>query len=219
MQNGDVIVKVDDKDIKDFEDLANILANHKPGNKLSFGIKRAGKDQSLSVTLGEQPRQSNANRRRERASAFLGVQTAPLTPELKTQLGFDVDAGAVVMEVVPGTPAAKAGVEGKDVITGVNGTKIADPRELRQAIRKAGTGTEVTLEVIRGKDKKELKATLEEAPFGLGEFPFPGSPLTRPGISPFAPSDDQRVRKLEHRIEELEKRLHELEQKQGQPPS
>ena len=53
MKAGDIIVKAGDRDVKDFDALANALANHKPGDKVAFHVLRDGQDKSLTVTLGE----------------------------------------------------------------------------------------------------------------------------------------------------------------------
>ena len=152
-----------------------------------------------------------------RGGAFLGVETRPLTPDVKARLGVMADEGVVVGEVVPQSPAAKAGIQADDVITEVNGQKVADPNALRQAIRKAGIGQEVALKVERGKEEKEFKAKLEEAPSDVFMFPEPGSPGE--GFPPLPPGfgdSQRRIQKLERQVEDLEKRLRDLEQKQGQ---
>jgi membrane-associated protease RseP (regulator of RpoE activity) len=115
----------------------------------------------------------------------------------------------LVTEVVPETPAAKAGLESGDVITSVNGKAVSDPDMLRETIRASGVGKQVDLQVMRGGEKKEIKATLEEAPaeFGIG------GPQGRYGQGPFLRDP---LQALERRIEQLEKRVRELEQKRGQ---
>jgi S1-C subfamily serine protease len=219
MKRGDVIVKVGDKDIADFDALVNTLAIHKPGDKLTFQVLRNGKEMDLAVTLGEgrpeaptQPGQPAP----ERATAFLGVQTRELTPDVKDQLVVKVDKGAVVTEVVPNTPAERAGLKPSDVITRFNGQPIANPAELRDAVHKAGIGKKVTFQAARGKDTKEFAVELEEAPGGLF-FHFPrGNPLegVLPGPVPGTAGPEAiRVQELERKVRELEKRIRELEDK------
>ena len=55
MQDGDVITLVDGRQVEDPQTLLNVLAQHKPGDKLKFQLERAGKDKSLDVTLGTRP--------------------------------------------------------------------------------------------------------------------------------------------------------------------
>lgn len=203
LKRGDEIVKVGNKKVENFEGLANALTQHKPGDKVPLEVVRDGKEQTLTVTLGERPRAAQpAQPPRRRATAFLGVETRPLTPEEKTRLGVSVDSGAEVMEVAPGTPAAAAGLQRGDVITSLDGKAVSNPEALREAVRQAGAGKEVTVQAARGKETKEFKAKLEESPADFfTPLPFPEGRGS-----------------LERRLERLERRVQELETKLGQQP-
>jgi hypothetical protein len=167
LRNGDIITAVGDKKVREFETLVNALAQHKPGDKVTLYFRRDGKDQNLEVTLGQRPAQPQneaAVPQATRPTAFLGVAAMPLTTEEKNRLGVTADNGAVIMEVAPNTPAAKAGLARDDVITAVNDQPITNPMQLRQAVQKAGPGKDVTIKALRGTETKEFKARLEEAP-------------------------------------------------------
>ena len=69
---------------------------------------------------------------------WLGVQIQPVTAEIAEGLGLKKSQGAIVDDVNPNSPAAKAGLESGDVITAVNGTSVKDARELT---RKTGAST------------------------------------------------------------------------------
>jgi serine protease Do len=210
LKRGDVIDKIGDKEVKNFDDLANTLSAHKPGDKVAFHIRRDGKDENVTVTLGQRPALREGDAPRDKPTAFLGVESRDLTPELKQKLGVDIDAGAVVVEVVPDTPADKAGLLKGDVITSFDGQEVANPEDLRQAVRQAGAGKQVTLKVARGKEMKELKTQLEESPADLFVIPLP----------PFGGRGrPQELERLESKVERLEKRVHELEQKLNSPRS
>jgi serine protease Do len=214
---GDKIVKIDDTDVKQFDILAATVGKHKPGDKVTVHVLRDGQDKSFTVTLGERPEPRPMplppGLAPERPAAFLGVQTQELTAGEKERLGVTVDKGVVITDVVPQSSAARAGLKNGDVITGIDGTSVTNPEELRRAVREASVGKEVTLKVARGKEMMEIKARLgenrEEQAFGgpLGRF---RSDL----VVPFG-QERQRIEQLERRIEELEKRLQELEKKPG----
>src|SRR5207244_2180761 len=91
-----------------------------------------------------------------------GVQMQDLTPELKDRLKVQADAGAVVTDVVPDSPAAKAGLKRDDVITAVDSRPVKNPMDLQGAIQTAGAGKEITLQVARGNEKLSVKATPRE---------------------------------------------------------
>jgi membrane-associated protease RseP (regulator of RpoE activity) len=173
LKQGDVIDKIGDKQIKSFDDLVNTLASRKVGEKLTFHVRRSGKDESVEVTLGQRLARRFGEGSRNRASTFLGVQSRDLTPELKQKADAQVDAGALIVEVVPDTPAAKAGVREGDVITSFNGQPVSNSEDLRRAVRETGMGKEVTLKVARGKETKELKTQLEESPADVFSIPLP----------------------------------------------
>jgi S1-C subfamily serine protease len=231
LQNGDVVVKVDGKEVADPAALVDAINSRKAGDKVKLTVLRDGKEQEIEATLGERPvrrpmvralPQPFAGQR----GAYLGIYMQEITPELKERLGLAVDKGAVVTEVVSDSPAAKAGLKTDDVITGVGEKEIASPEELREAIAKSKPGSEVVLHVHRGKEKMEVKATLGEAPLGFGfEQPFPMPEGFRPfRFEPFRelPGEIRRftfdLQKFEEmhkemlkRLEELEKRITELE--------
>ena len=111
--------------------------------------------------------------------AFLGVSSVPLFPQLVDRFGLDVDKGAWVQEVQPGTPADKAGIrggrgntrfqiqsyaQGGDIITKVEGKVIEDANDLSAAVAQFQPGQDVTVEVHRGGDTKEIKVKLGERP-------------------------------------------------------
>ena len=219
LKNGDRIVKLGDEEVTDIDQFVRAVAAKKPGDKLVLSVRRDGKEQQLTVTLGER-----ADRERFtfpelpglRQPAFLGVQTQALTAELKERLHVAADAGAVITEVVPNSPAAKAGLRRDDVITAVDDRPVKGPADLRDAVQKAGPGKEVTLQVVRGKERLAIKATLREGAFGF--FVTPGEDRF-PTVDVESMVDQgRRIRELERRVEELEKRLRTLEQKQGQGP-
>src|SRR5258708_11640006 len=183
IKSGDEIIKVDDRNVKDFDDLINMLENHKAGDKLNLLIRRDGKEQKLIATLGERPALREGRPGRGRTGAHLGVMTRPLTPEDSDRAGVKADSGVMVVDVVPGTPAADAGLMPGDVITAIDNKTLSNPEGLREAIRQTEPGKEVTLKMARGKDTKELKAKLQAAPeesfYPPRNIAGPGDPLQR----------------------------------------
>jgi S1-C subfamily serine protease len=55
LKSGDVVFKVGKEEIKDQQNLVEMISKHKPGDKVSVVIKRDGKEQTIDVTLGERP--------------------------------------------------------------------------------------------------------------------------------------------------------------------
>jgi len=95
---------------------------------------------------------------------WLGVAIQDLTPALGKALGVDATGGALVGDVVGGTPAAGAGLARGDVITAVDGTAVGDAHDLRMRIAQTRPGTKVTLALVRGHDHRQAAVTLGELP-------------------------------------------------------
>jgi Do/DeqQ family serine protease len=94
---------------------------------------------------------------------LLGVYIAPLTPKLANALGVSANEGAVVSQVISGSPADKAGLKQYDVITAVNGNNIAGSADLKRAIKLKRPGSTVKLDVLRNGKHLTIKATLGNA--------------------------------------------------------
>jgi hypothetical protein len=90
--------------------------------------------------------------------AFLGVRLIDVPPELATHLGLE--GGALVAEVVPGSPAEKAGIRPHDVITAAGGKALAGPEALRQEIGKLLPKDKLVLQVRRGEMSLDLEVEL-----------------------------------------------------------
>jgi S1-C subfamily serine protease len=86
----------------------------------------------------------------------------PTTPRPQAPAG--VDHGALVGDIQAGSPAAQAGLQASDVITGFDGFDIYNPDELLQRLVLHNPGDQVTLTVIRGGQSTNLSLTIGEAP-------------------------------------------------------
>ena len=93
---------------------------------------------------------------------YLGVALQDLTPELVDAFKLKTREGALVSDVVPGGPAAKAGVKSGDVLTDFNGKKILDGRHLKLTVANVAPDTEVPLVVLRDGNPVELKVKVGE---------------------------------------------------------
>jgi serine protease Do len=95
---------------------------------------------------------------------FLGVGAQDITPTLAESLGVPAKSGALVADVQPNSPAAKAGLKNGDVITAVNGEKVEDANRLTFSVGAIAPGTKVTLDILRDGERQTLKATTAERP-------------------------------------------------------
>jgi serine protease Do len=80
---------------------------------------------------------------------YLGVAVAPVTPEVRRAAELPAPKGAVVAEVVSGSPAAAAALKPGDVIVRFQGEDLQDPRDLTRRVAATPPGTSVKLDVVR----------------------------------------------------------------------
>jgi serine protease Do len=95
---------------------------------------------------------------------YLGVGIQPMTDDIAQGLQLPKDRGEIVSRVEPGQPAARAGVQQRDVIVRVNGQEVTPDNTLSYIIAGLPVGSRVTLEVIRNGKPLTLNAMLAERP-------------------------------------------------------
>ena len=91
----------------------------------------------------------------------IGIGISDVTPENAKFFGDSLAAGGVVTQVEADSPGAKAGLQIGDVITAVNGHKVADAGELQVMIAQSQPGTKVDLDVLRNGKTMDIPVTLE----------------------------------------------------------
>lgn len=107
----------------------------------------------------------------------LGVRTLPIGPDLADQMGLPADSGLLIMQVVQGSAAERAGLRGGneraylgntpiaiggDLIVAIDGDPVTDQQELSHIMQKHRAGDTVTVTIYRGKKKMDVKVVLGE---------------------------------------------------------
>jgi serine protease Do len=142
---GDVIQKVDGKEIVASSDLPALVADLAPGTTAKLGVWRDRGSREIQVTIGEVKDVAVAAATRDEARrGQLGLEVRPLTPGESQEAGTD---GGLLVEGVEG-PAARAGIQPGDVILALDGSKVASVAQLRSLATKSGK--HVALLVERG---------------------------------------------------------------------
>jgi S1-C subfamily serine protease len=111
--------------------------------------------------------------------AYIGISGGTVTPDLAKALNLPVEEGVIVQSVTKGGPAAKAGLEagdtpatvegaqvqlGGDIITEVDGEKLAEMDELIEIIQGSEPGDELELTIVRDGDEETVGVTLGTQP-------------------------------------------------------
>jgi serine protease Do len=117
---------------------------------------------------------------------YLGVDITTLTPALRAQYGFTPTSGVVVLDVIAGSPAGKAGLVQGDIIVDIDGAAVSSAAGLQSVIQKDKAGQKIQVDYYVGNVKRTLSITLgsqaeeqqqqtqsqsqSNAPFGAGGF-------------------------------------------------
>jgi len=237
---GDLITAIAEKPVRQTADVPEATKGSSPGAKLGVTVVRDGATRTILVTLGRRPDDAKLPPPppdKERGSAEprppadpqpgrppmppppaadappkLGVLMRAYSEDPRLILGRAPIRGVQVLEVIPNTPAALAGLRPADVIIALDGAAVGDTDELRSALAARRAGEEIELSYYRGRLLYRQKIRL--AGGVAAEGPLVAPP---PGAGPPV-SDRQRIESLERRVQELERRLAELEKKPEPPP-
>ncbi len=127
---------------------------------------------------------------------LLGVSIQTIDNEVATALGIDVESGALITVIAPGSGAEEAGLRVDDIIVGVNGEKISGAAELSNTIGLMASGEEIDIDFIRGDKQLSTTATLgqQQRSASLSD----GSEI-HPGLegAEFSPDSTSAVRGIE----------------------
>lgn len=100
--------------------------------------------------------------------AYIGVGIQPVTKDLADQLGLKTPGGAIVTEVVPDSPAEKAGIKSQDVIIGFGGQAVQNSAQLYALAGRSPIGSKQPVTLMRDGKRLEVSVTLRELPADLG---------------------------------------------------
>jgi len=100
----------------------------------------------------------------------LGVSIQDLTPDIASALSLEVDRGAVISAVEPGSPAAEAGIRAGDVVVELNGRAVQGSTDFRNRIGLVPVGETVRMVIVRDGRRQtvtaKIAATAQQAALG-----------------------------------------------------
>jgi serine protease Do len=136
LKPGDVILKLDGKDVSSSSELPPMVSSLKAGTKVTLEVWRNGETKELTAKLGSLKSETVASAGDKEAlgKAKLGVAVRALRPE--EMQGSDLDHGLVVQDVAGA--AERAGIRPGDVIVAVNNTPVKSVSELKSLVEKSG---------------------------------------------------------------------------------
>lgn len=189
----------------------------RPGNPAEDpGAARS--DPAAAEAAAEQPAGRTAARA-SREPGYVGV----LADDRK-----DRGRGVRILEVRPGGPAAKSGLQKGDLVTGVAGIRVRQMTDMAEVLALFPAGDSVVFDVLRGQKQQAIKVVLGRRPAPAAqpaEGPPVGPPPTEPPAQPAGPEPPPpaapgppanaaaELQRLQQRIEQLERRVAELERR------
>jgi serine protease Do len=146
-ERGDVVVDVDGKPVASSRGLRLLIAESSPGTRVRVGLLRNGARRELVVALGEVPtEQQRLATGAPSATGALGIQVAPLMPEMARRLGVpEGTSGALIAGVQPGSRAAEAGLRPGDVIEEIDKARVRSADDVKKALERDAKQTHVVL--------------------------------------------------------------------------
>ncbi len=168
IEAGDVVLRVDGKEVTPDQTLSFIVANIEPGRRINLDIVRDGERRTVPVTVGRRPSeeelaaqlvdpQSGVPTQRPGTNSAstlpqsLGLQAMPITPQIGAQLGVEAGTqGLVITDVDPNSDAGQKGLTPGTMILAANGRTVAQVADLEEIITAAkAAGREAVLLRVR----------------------------------------------------------------------
>jgi serine protease Do len=150
IEQGDIILEFDGKEVSDAKDLPRIVASTPIGKVVTIKLLRNGKALDRQVKVSEMEEKVEVTKAPSHKS--LGITVQNLTPEIAKGLGLKKETGVVVTWVEPGSPAASTGIQTGDVIREVNRKPVKDAEDFVQKIEKAKGQGNVLFLIQRGQN-------------------------------------------------------------------
>ncbi len=159
---GDVILRLDGKDIADSASLLRAVADYPPGRCAKIVVWRAGSSRILPMVIGRQEPEPNIPRPKnhEGASATEGLTLKPITDAEASQLDLDTGQALLVLNVEEDSPAERAGVLPGDCIVQAASKPVCSLKEFRSIVSQSRQGVGVVMLLLK-RGGRNLFVTLD----------------------------------------------------------
>jgi len=167
LNENDIILEFNGKEVKNSDELINLIRKEKPGENVKLLILRDKNKKSFTITLEEKPKNKffegnfpfvfNWNKPK------LGLQLFELNPELGEYFQSPTKKGMLVKKVLKDSPAEKAGIKPGDVIIGIGKESVEDLHDITSSLKYYNKGDKVELTIIRKGEQIKIPIEITEA--------------------------------------------------------
>ena len=137
LQEGDIVVSLNGKPVKEVNQFRNMVAAIEPGTTVEIGIFRAGAEKVIKARLGELEKDSPQQQDDAEELDEVGLTVQNLTDEVKMRLGTDTKGNVIVTAVEAFSPAAESGVQVNDIIIKAAGEAVKNADHFYELMKKA----------------------------------------------------------------------------------
>ncbi|MDT8419329.1 MAG: DegQ family serine endoprotease [Desulfuromonadales bacterium] len=149
LEQGDVILKIEDDDVDDVASFRNRVALTAPGTTVNLVILRDGDRKNVKVQIGTLDHEDSSLSGGQTDLHESGMSLQQLTPELAERFGYEGERGVLVAGVESGSPADRAGIKPGSLILEINRQEVPGVAEARKLLG-AAKGKTLLLLVRQG---------------------------------------------------------------------
>jgi len=154
LRDGDLITHINGYPIVDWDDISLALDMLEPGDQITIKAERS-REQLTLFGIAES-KEGPAYSSKPREKAYLGIYTRDVSRSKAEKLGFENPFGSYISQVVPNTPAEKAGLKPFDYIFGIDQYRVGREQDLTDILHKYYAGDEAQVHIIR-RGAKQIK--------------------------------------------------------------
>ena len=138
LKRDDVILKIDGRDIKNGQDIKNIIGFTMPGKEVSFTVDRNGREKNIKVKVGNKPEIVDVINK-------LGIEIQEMSKEYAQQFGYTAGEGVIVTKVEQDSTAGRVGIQPGMAILSVNRREVNSVEQFNNALAEAAEADKVLL--------------------------------------------------------------------------
>jgi serine protease Do len=135
IKEGDIIIKIDDKEINSSQELRNTITKLEPGKKVIITILREENEKivekKIPVVIEKRPEEKEEDLKEK----FRGILVSEIDEKIRKYYGITEKKGVIVVEVETGSPAEEAGISEGDIILKIDNKEILDLQTYKKIIR------------------------------------------------------------------------------------